>query len=75
MVCVIFSGFSNKQSVSDQPLNYPQHLKQFIKIFTQHKGFTLHSIAYGINIGVFAAIGTLLNQFVLEYFPVLFHTL
>lgn len=27
-------------------------------------------VAYGINIGVFAAVGTFLNQFVLQYFPV-----
>lgn len=75
VVIAILCGFSDKPSASDKPLNYAQHLKQFTKIFTEHKGFSLHSIAYGINIGVFAAIGTLLNQFILEYFPVLLHTL
>ncbi|KAJ3627392.1 hypothetical protein MTP99_014772 [Tenebrio molitor] len=30
--------------------------------------FVIHVIAYGINIGVFSAIGTLLNPIVLQYF-------
>lgn len=32
--------------------------------------FILQIFAYGINIGVFVAVSTLLNQFVLLYFPV-----
>ncbi|XP_030752072.1 uncharacterized MFS-type transporter C09D4.1-like isoform X1 [Sitophilus oryzae] len=49
-------------------LNFSKYLKHFSSLFSNH-GFVCHTIAYGINIGVFAAIGTLLNQFILEYFP------
>lgn len=41
----------------------------YISILT-NKPFLLQLLCYGINIGVFAAICTVLNQFVLSYFPV-----
>ncbi|XP_060524875.1 uncharacterized MFS-type transporter C09D4.1-like [Cylas formicarius] len=50
------------------PLPFLKYLKFFVKLFA-NKGFALHTVAYGLNIGVFAAVGTLLNQFILEYFP------
>lgn len=33
-----------------------------------NKGFLIHMVAYSINIAVFSAVGTLLNQFILQYF-------
>ncbi|XP_076253573.1 choline/ethanolamine transporter flvcr2a-like [Rhynchophorus ferrugineus] len=51
-----------------EQLDMRQYLKAYKKLF-HNRGFVFHTIAYGINIGVFAAIGTLLNQFILEYFP------
>ncbi|XP_050313603.1 uncharacterized MFS-type transporter C09D4.1-like [Anthonomus grandis grandis] len=49
-------------------LSFSKYLGFFLNLF-KNRGFVFHTIAYGINIGVFAAIGTLLNQFILEYFP------
>ncbi|CAG9768817.1 unnamed protein product [Ceutorhynchus assimilis] len=51
-----------------EPLTFREYCKYFTKLF-RNRGFVLHTVAYGINIGVFEAIGTLLNQFILEYFP------
>ncbi|XP_066256664.1 heme transporter FLVCR1-like [Euwallacea similis] len=53
---------------SEVPETFKVYVKCFVSLF-KNNGFTLHTIAYGINIGVFAAIGTLLNQIILEYFP------
>ncbi|XP_018571730.1 uncharacterized MFS-type transporter C09D4.1-like [Anoplophora glabripennis] len=39
-----------------------------IKKLFQNKPFVIHMVAYGINIAVFSAVGTLLSQFVLQYF-------
>lgn len=36
----------------------------------KNKGYVLLLISYGINVGAFCAISTLLNQFILLYFPV-----
>lgn len=55
--------FSNKEFFRD------------LKKLAKNKGFFLHSIAYGLNIAAFSAISTLLNQFVLHYFPVSFQVL
>lgn len=43
-----------------------------LKQLAKNKGFIIHSIAFGINVAVFSAISTLLNQFILFYFPVSF---
>ncbi|RZC37108.1 putative MFS-type transporter C09D4.1, partial [Asbolus verrucosus] len=40
-----------------------------VKVILTNKAFMIHVIAYGINIGVFSAVGPLLNQVVLQYFP------
>lgn len=36
----------------------------------RNKGYVLLLVSYGINVGAFFAISTLLNQFILLYFPV-----
>lgn len=41
-----------------------------LKRLALNPGYILLLISYGINVGVFYAISTLLNQVVLEYFPV-----
>ncbi|XP_050512591.1 uncharacterized MFS-type transporter C09D4.1-like isoform X2 [Diabrotica virgifera virgifera] len=33
-----------------------------------NRGFVIHMVAYSINIAVFSAVGTLLNQFILQFF-------
>lgn len=35
-----------------------------------NKPFLVHMVAYGINVAVFSAVGTYLNQYTLSYFPV-----
>lgn len=42
-------------------------LRSILKL-AKNVPFVIHVIAYGINIGVFSAVGTLLNQLVLQYF-------
>ncbi|KAJ8921576.1 hypothetical protein NQ315_010481 [Exocentrus adspersus] len=39
-----------------------------IKQLFLNKPFVIHMVAYGINVAVFSAVGTLLSQFVLQYF-------
>lgn len=41
-----------------------------VMVILTNKDFMIHNLAYGINIGVFSAVGTLLNQLVLQYFKV-----
>lgn len=41
-----------------------------IKYLLTDKGFVIHMVAYGINIAVFSAVGTLLTQFILHFFEV-----
>ncbi|KAI4454466.1 major facilitator superfamily protein-related [Holotrichia oblita] len=46
--------------------------KEFLnsyKSLLTNKAFMVLSFAYGMNIGVFAAVCTMLNQFILTYFP------
>ncbi|GJQ81226.1 hypothetical protein Trydic_g20445 [Trypoxylus dichotomus] len=38
------------------------------KSLSTNKSFLLHAISFGINLGVYVTVCTLLNQFVLEYF-------
>ncbi|XP_030752033.1 uncharacterized MFS-type transporter C09D4.1-like [Sitophilus oryzae] len=42
---------------------------QSLKDLMKNKGFLVHMLGYGISFGIFSAFGTLLNQFVLSYFP------
>ncbi|KAJ8967433.1 hypothetical protein NQ314_002881 [Rhamnusium bicolor] len=39
-----------------------------IKKLFLNKPFVIHMVAYGINLAVFSGVGTLLNQFILQYF-------
>jgi MFS transporter, FLVCR family, feline leukemia virus subgroup C receptor-related protein len=41
-----------------------------VKELLKNNGYILLLISYGINVGAFFAISTLLNQFILLYFPV-----
>lgn len=43
---------------------------QSLKVLMTNKPFLIHMVAYGINVAVFSALGTYLNQFTLAYFPV-----
>jgi FLVCR family feline leukemia virus subgroup C receptor-related protein len=43
-------------------------LNSLKKLF-HNRSFNFHAVAYGINIAVFVSISTLLNQFMLFYFP------
>lgn len=43
---------------------------QSVKKLVTNVGYLLLLLSYGINVGVFYAISTLLNQIVLDYFPV-----
>lgn len=52
-----------------EPQTFKKFYSSFKKLF-RINGFTKHSIAYGIIIGVLSGISTLLNQFILHYFPV-----
>ncbi|KAJ8967431.1 hypothetical protein NQ314_002879 [Rhamnusium bicolor] len=39
-----------------------------LKTLLKNKSFLIHTVAYGFCYGIFSAIGTLLNQFILNYF-------
>lgn len=41
-----------------------------VKSLLLNRSYVLLLIAYGINVGIFYAISTLLNQIVLQYYPV-----
>lgn len=44
-----------------------------VKRLLVHKEFMKLVLAYGLNVGVFNAFSTLLNQIILGYFPVRIH--
>ncbi|KAJ8979451.1 hypothetical protein NQ317_006765 [Molorchus minor] len=50
-----------------EPPSFQEFFTMFKKLLKKN-GFILHMTAYGINIGVFAAFSTFINQFVLQYF-------
>nr|XP_023024267.1 uncharacterized MFS-type transporter C09D4.1-like [Leptinotarsa decemlineata] len=39
------------------------------ELLMKNKAFHVHNVAFGCNLGIYTAIGTFLNQFVLSYFP------
>lgn len=43
---------------------------QSLKDLLTNMGFLVHMLGYSISFGIFSAFGTLLNHFVLSYFPV-----
>lgn len=54
------------QKISNDNVNFMQSVKRLLT----NKGYVLLLLSYGINVGVFYAISTLLNQIFLIYFPV-----
>lgn len=65
---------SYAQVVQRQKRDDPAVLKDVfmssVKELLKNNGYILLLISYGINVGAFFAISTLLNQFILLYFPV-----
>uniref|UniRef100_A0A0A9WRT7 Putative MFS-type transporter C09D4.1 n=2 Tax=Lygus hesperus TaxID=30085 RepID=A0A0A9WRT7_LYGHE len=53
----------NEVKVEDKP--FFESLKQLVR----NPGFLMLMVAYGINIGVYCTFSTLLNSFILEYYP------
>lgn len=54
----------------DDPAVLKDVFMKSVKELLKNKGYILLLISYGINVGAFFAISTLLNQFILRYFPV-----
>jgi len=65
---------SNAQVVQRKKRDDPAILQDVfmssVKELLKNNGYILLLISYGINVGAFFAISTLLNQFILLYFPV-----
>lgn len=59
---------SANNNISD-PRNFIKSLWRLIGNY----GFVLLLLSYGMNVGSFYAISTLLNEFILKYFPVSIH--
>lgn len=57
---------AQKQILNEEPINFIESLKRLVT----NLPYVLLLVAYGINVGVFYAISTLLNQIVLQYYPV-----
>ncbi|KAG5892090.1 hypothetical protein JTB14_011990 [Gonioctena quinquepunctata] len=58
---------AQEQARKIRPPTFSEFFHSFKEIL-RREGFLFHTLAYGINIGVFASVGTFLNQFVLQYF-------
>ncbi|XP_072394876.1 uncharacterized MFS-type transporter C09D4.1-like isoform X2 [Diabrotica undecimpunctata] len=61
---------SNAQALlrlNKQEFDTSVFFKSIKKLFL-NRGFVIHMVAYSINIAVFSAVGTLLNQFILQFF-------
>ena len=52
--------------VGAEDLNYLGSIKRLMT----NKGYVILLITYGLNVGVFYAISTLLNPVILKHFPV-----
>ncbi|XP_074030571.1 choline/ethanolamine transporter flvcr2a-like [Leptinotarsa decemlineata] len=59
---------AQKQARKLKSKTFNEFLVSFKAGITQ-KAFIYHLIAFSINIGVFESVGTLQNQFILQYFP------
>lgn len=58
---------ANQRSTStSDPRNFVKSLWRLARNY----GYILLLLSYGMNVGSFYAISTLLNQFILKYFPV-----
>lgn len=54
----------------DDPAILEDIFMSSVKELLKNNGYILLLVSYGINVGAFFAISTLLNQFILLYFPV-----
>lgn len=54
----------------DDPAIIKDVFTSSVKELLKNNGYVLLLVSYGINVGAFVAISTLLNQFILLYFPV-----
>jgi len=54
----------------DDPTILEDVFMSSVKELLKNNGYILLLVSYGINVGAFFAISTLLNQFILLYFPV-----
>lgn len=78
LLCAVFFGFQAKPpvppsgaqccSAKQSSGSFSGYFTSLKKIITNH-GFMLLFLSYGINVGVFYAMSTLLNQTVLLHFP------
>lgn len=59
-------SIAQKHALSEEPINFLQSVKHLV----MNVPYVLLLTAYGINVGVFYAISTLLNQIILQYYPV-----
>lgn len=59
-------SYAQAQQEGNDDVNFLQSLKNLLK----NRSYVLLTLAYGINVGIFYAISTLLNQIILEYYPV-----
>jgi FLVCR family feline leukemia virus subgroup C receptor-related protein len=74
--CVHVSVFRAEPPFPPSPAQVEQRANEdtdfvgSVKRLIRNKGYVLLMMSYGLNVGVFYAISTLLNQVVLLYFPV-----
>lgn len=59
-------SYAQAQQEGNEDTNFLQSLKNLLK----NRSYVLLTLAYGINVGIFYAISTLLNQIILDYYPV-----
>lgn len=77
-MCFFFAVFQSAPPLPPSSAQAAQRAAEQASFFASVKrlatnpGYILLLISYGINVGVFYAISTLLNQVVLVYFPVKF---
>lgn len=64
-------SYAAAQQEKGEEINFLASLKNLVK----NRSYMFLLNAYGINVGIFYAISTLLNQIILQYYPVsvLFH--
>lgn len=58
-------SYAQAQQENDNSINFVQSLKNLLV----NRSYMLLLSAYGINVGIFYAISTLLNQIILQYYP------
>ncbi|CAH1969779.1 unnamed protein product [Acanthoscelides obtectus] len=58
-----------KERENKEVVNFKVFLKSLKTLF-KNNAFLIHAFSYGLNLAIYSAIGTLLNQFILNYFEV-----